>query len=153
MSLNIYGDELIRFQKIKKRPKSRSYDADSMLEYTKEQVFGSGHLIEDKKVQFEPGKRDNFKDGLRPGIVVTPPSQDTNYETEWLPGTSRIENRDQKLTLFSEESDGKTKVTTAFLLQYRSYYKCFTLSARKFKLSADKIMELESKLADLGDLE
>lgn len=144
--MKYFDEDEILFEKIRRKPKEHRYTDKANDEAVLEQIFGSGHLVDDEKVRFGQIERDDFKESKRPGIVITPPSDETGYETEWIPGTGAVNNRNEELTLFLDTWEGKVKKKTAFLIQYRQYYKYFTLSRRVFMLPADKLSELELKL-------
>ncbi|MDY0081054.1 MAG: hypothetical protein GX452_13340 [Ignavibacteriales bacterium] len=147
--MKYFDEDEILFEKIRRKPKELRYSDKTADPAVLEQVFGSGHLVDDSKVSFGQIERDDFKESKRPGIVITPPSEETAFETEWIPGTGAVKNRNEELTLFLDSGQGKVKKKTAFLIQYRQYYKYFTLSSRVFMLPADKLRELELKLNNL----
>lgn len=138
--------DCINFSKIQNKKTKNDFFEEKYSEEIKSQVLGSGHLIDDSLVKFGDNQRDKYKDSPRPGIVTAPPSQNSDYETEWAPGTTKISNRDPLTIIFYSQIDHNANRDTVFLLNYRRYYKCTTLGKRKFKLPADLLAELETKL-------
>ena len=145
-------ESLCKFEKIKRKRKLLDYEAMKYANAAESQCFGSGHSIEDKKVVFDEEERREFKLANRPGVVTVPPSEETFFETEWMPGSTKLGGRDNAFTLYVHKDEGITRKTTAFLLQFRHFYKSSTLSERIFKLNAEKIAELKLKLENLGKM-
>lgn len=150
-------DDYIFFEKIRKRKtreitKEEKIFSKEELELLKSQVFGSIHLNDDSKI---PGfYRDKYyrkdlyakKGKMRPGVVLTSPSDETNYETEWAPMSSQIHDRKLDETVFLLKYVEPVIYDSVLLLTYRSWYKFTTLSERKGKLSLGKQEEIKKKL-------
>ncbi|RMG75793.1 MAG: type II toxin-antitoxin system PemK/MazF family toxin [Bacteroidetes bacterium] len=136
--------ELLRFEKIRRRSKERSYK-EVLSEKFESQTRGSIHLMPDKAVQFDGKVRENYKE-KRPVVVTTPPRPNATYETECAPGTSKYQNRNPKNCIIINAGESNLQKTTAFLLNYRRDYKSSSLGRRIGKFNADKIDELEKKL-------
>lgn len=145
-------DEELIFEKIISRKVKKDYISEKYKEQLDEQSFGSGHAIDDKLVKFDGLYRDNFKESSRPGIVITPPAKDSDFQTEWAPGTTKTANRNPINTILFDSKYG-AKQQTVFLLQYKRYYKCTSLGKKLFKLPTELMDELKAKLEALQNVQ
>lgn len=149
-------DDYIFFEKIRRKAKSKKESEGKYFDFEEEillhsQVFGSIHTIEDSKIpnfHQDKGYRKDYyqKVKIRPGVVTFPPSEETYFETEWAPMSTKIHNRDPQRTVLLLKGLEKVVEDSVILLDYRWWYKFTTLSSRKGKLSAEKREELEKKL-------
>lgn len=99
---------------------------------------GTIWLVDDRKVHFR-GRRDgkSYHVGGRPGVVLFPPEQETQYEVCWIPGSSQLAGRLPDRTVISQN--------TAYLLCEREWYLPWTLESPRGKIAADKLLELQQK--------
>ncbi|MCR4418155.1 MAG: hypothetical protein NUV92_10490 [Ignavibacteria bacterium] len=150
MSSKRFSDDDPVFEKIRrKRKEFYTYEnifSREEVELMKSQVFGSIHTIDDSKIRgFH--EKDNYSTiKIRPGVVITSPSKETNFETEWVPMSSKIYNRNLREVVFLERYKEDVVQDSVILLRYRGWYKFKTLSKRKGKLSYEKQKELIEKL-------
>ncbi|MCX8057034.1 MAG: hypothetical protein N3F03_05420 [Ignavibacteria bacterium] len=149
----LFEDDYILFEKIRrKKERLEREDAEKkfnqkQLELLYSQVFGSIHCIEEIKIPWFFRKKDYYyKIKSRPGAVIIPPSKETNYETQWSPMTTKIQNRDPRETVFLLRGVEQVVQDSALLLTYRWWYKFTSLSERVGKLSERKKMEIQQKL-------
>lgn len=152
-------DDYIFFEKIRRKAKSKKESEGKHFDFEEEillhsQVFGSIHTIEDSKIpnfHQDKGYRKDYyqKVKIRPGVVTFQPSEETYFETEWAPMSTKIHNRDPQRTVLLLKGLEKVVEDSVILLDYRWWYKFTTLSSRKGKLSAVKREELEKKLNSL----
>lgn len=151
--------EKIRRQKRKELTKEEKLFSREELDLLQSQIFGSIHLVDDRKIpgfyidKFYRNDLYSKKSKIRPGVVITPPSAETNYETEWAPMSSNLHNRNPLITVFLKSGVEKVIVDSVILLIYRNWYKFKTLSERKGKLSPKKQEELKQKLNYLKKIE
>lgn len=153
MSFIINDDDYFNFEKFRRKrerynPIDRIFTRDE-IELMQSQIFGSIHTIDDSKIY---GFRKNDFYGrrkIRPGVVSTSPSSETNFETEWIPMSTKIRNRNPKEVVFLEKYKENVMEDSVILLRYRGWYKFKTLSQRKGKLSSIKQEELRKKLEKL----
>lgn len=145
-------DDLIFFEKIR-RKKLKSFPKFSLeeQELLNSQRFGSIHNVNESKIKIFRSK-DPFFQKERPGVVITPP-QEPSYETEWIPMSSKIYNRDPDKVVFLPKWRERVMVDSVILLDYRRWFKFKTLSHKKGELSEGKKIELQNKLRRLKKLE
>lgn len=155
-------EDHIFFEKIRRRRKKFEEENERPIEIfspneiklMNSQVFGSIHSIENIKLK-EFSKSENNKkefyeiNKIRPGVVITSPSKETNYETEWIPMSSKIYNRNPKKTVLLLRFFEDVRVDSVLLLEYRYWFKFKSLSERRGKLSPKKQTELKNKLDNL----
>jgi len=155
--LKYLDKEFFEFEKIIRRKpkeleKKSKFDLFSReeRELINSQIFGSIHTIEDDtKIPNFKEVDDYFRIKARPGVVLTPPTEETNFETQWAPMSSKVFGRNpyDTIILFPELED--VRYTSVILLFYRCWFKFKTLSRRKGKLSEKKKDELRRKLEKL----
>lgn len=146
-------DDYIYFEKLRRKKKFRRYPEFSPEEQKllESQKFGTIHTVSDSKI-WNFKSDDLFFRKERPGVVITPP-QETLYETEWLPMSSKITNRDPERVVFLPKWREKVIVDSVILLDYKRWLKFKTLSHKKGELSEGKKIELQNKLRRLEKLE
>lgn len=156
-------DDYIFFEKIRRRRKKFEDDENDIrrkkfskqeIKLMDSQVFGSIHTVDNTKLKefnkIQTGKLDYFViNKIRPGVVITSPSEETNYETEWIPMSSKIYFRNNDTTVLLLRFFEDVRVDSVLLLEYRYWFKFKTLSERKGMLSERKQMELRIKLNNL----
>lgn len=142
-------DDYVLFEKIRKpRRREENYFDRKYEKEISEQEPGNVHLIEDQKVKFDSRKRDFYYNKLRPGVVRRGP-EPPKYETEWIPFSTKISNRNPSEVVFlSNKSDGVDRNCCALLI-FRRMYKCFTLSEKKSRISQQKMNEINNKVDKL----
>jgi hypothetical protein len=153
MRIVINDDNYFLFEKLRRNRKR--YDPIDKI-FTREeiklmnsQVFGSIHTIDDSKI-YGFHKNDFYsRSKIRPGVVSFSPSSETNFETEWIPMSTKIKNRNSEEVVFLEKYIESVMEDSVILLRYRGWYKFRTLSHRKGKLSDAKRNELRIKLEKL----
>lgn len=149
--------EFFEFEKIIRRKpkeleKKSKFDLFSReeRELINSQIFGSIHTIDDdSKIPGFKVKDDYYINKARPGVVLTPPSEETNYETQWAPMTSKVLERDSYDTVKLLPEFEYVRYPSVILLFYRCWFKFKTLSRRKGELSEKKKDELRKKLEKL----
>lgn len=132
-----------------KQKRNRNYLEEKYGHFTDEQQPGSIHLVSNELVfpNAQAGITDYEKN--RPGAVLVPPSCQTNYETEWIPFTSKISNRNEKEVVFLQKGiDSVDKDSVALLIE-RRWFKCPTLGPRHGRLPNNKVLEIEDKIREL----
>lgn len=150
MNFIINDDDFFHFEKFRRKrerynPIDRIFTRDE-IELMESQVFGSIHAIDDSKI-YGFHKNDFYgRSKIRPGVVSTSPSSETNFETEWIPMSTKIRNRIPDEVVFVDKYKENVVKDSVILLRYRGWYKFKTLSRRKGKLSASKQEELRNKL-------
>lgn len=139
------------FQKIKKKhtKSGRNNYFESRFQGCNDQHLGSVHLIKNSLV-LEMSKETDSIDKKRPGCVLIKPELTNNFETLWVPISSKIKNRNDSTTVFLEPGVDDVTVPSCILLDIRSYYKCTTLESKVGKISNEK---LEEALFKLGNYE
>jgi hypothetical protein len=109
-------------------------NAPVMAEYSAGDIW----LVDDRKVHFDGGRRDDsYHLGARPGVVLIPPDETTRHEVLWIPGSSKLWGRAPSSTVFFRKS--------AFLLCFYEWYLPKTLERRKDKLPDEKLAEMRQK--------
>lgn len=161
--MRLIKDDYLLFEKIRRRNRNKLSKEEkiftkSEIELMSSQTFGSIHTIDDSKIPNFHNAKNLKKDfyqrsKIRPGVVITSPSQETNYETQWAPMTTKVENRHSLFTVFLERGVENVIKDSVILLNYRGWYMFKTLSERKGKLSSGKQDELRRKLENLINLE
>lgn len=161
--MKLIKDDYLLFEKIRRRNRARLTREEriftkSELDLMKSQTFGSIHTIDDRKIPNFYGDKNISKDfylrsKIRPGVVITSPSEETNYETQWVPMTTKVEKREPLYTVFLASKVENVVEDSIILLTYRSWFVFKTLSERKGKLSDEKQKELRQKLNNLLKLE
>ncbi len=159
-------EDYLQFEKSKRRKlkqddefdKRRKLFSEQEIKLLESQVFGSIHTIEDIKIPYFHKKdsisRDYYgKTKIRPGVVITSPSEETNFETEWLPMTSKTYGRNPLKTVLLLKIFESVKIDSVLLLDYRCWFKFKSLSERKGFLSYNKQKELEEKLKNFQSLD
>lgn len=141
------AEELAVFEKIRKKNKRHFGRRNELNKFTNEQIPGSVHPIEDSKVRFDQDKRKDYKDGKRPGCISISPSKDTNYISEWVPFSTKLNNRNDNETVLLLSNIEKVKEDCVALIRYRDNYVCSTLGIRISKLSDEKTNEILDKIA------
>ncbi|MGB9665538.1 MAG: hypothetical protein ACPL25_11570 [Ignavibacteria bacterium] len=148
-----FEEDYIFFEKIRRKKKvyksfERIFTREDK-ELLESQVFGSIHTIDDSKI-FGFHENDNYREiKIRPGVVSISPSAETNFETEWIPMSTKIQNRNPEEIVLLRKYKDNVREDSVILLRYRGWYKFKTLSARKGRLSAEKQEELRKKLNKL----
>ncbi len=161
--MKLIKDDYLLFEKIRRRNRDKLSREEriftkSEIELMKSQTFGSIHTIDDSKIPDFHNARNLKKDfyrrsKIRPGVVITSPSEETNYETQWAPMSTKVGFREPSYTVFLERGVENVIKDSVILLNYRSWYMFKTLSERKGKLSSGKQEELRRKLENLINLE
>lgn len=142
-------DDYDTFQKIKKNYKKSGRDTyfENKFQGCNDQHLGSVHLIKNSLVLEMSKETDSF-DKKRPGCVLIKPELSNNFETLWVPISSKISNRNDSTTVFLEPGVDDVNVPSCILLDFRSYYKCTTLQSKVGKISEKKLEEALNKLGE-----
>lgn len=132
----------------------KDYFEEKYNQYTDIQQQGSVHTVDNKKV-FGSNETDDIliEKKYRPGAVYTPPDKATNYETEWIPFSSKLNNRNPDEVVFLEKDSSGMHKDCVALLEERRWFKCFTLGERKSKLPYEKVLEIIKKIEGIKDEE
>lgn len=141
-------EEEILFQKLLKREKKSFHELEK--EKFADQKFGSIHKVDDSLVHFDDYERDDYKNALRPGVVLMPPEFFSLKQTKWAPMSSKINNRNKDEVLFLEKSKEEVKKDCVVLPLYSEYYTPDTLSKKMAELSDEKKKELAGLMDRIG---
>jgi len=141
-------EELTRYEKIRRKLNKRK--SKYTLKDYENIKFGGIHYVDDRLVLFD-GDRKEFHDSSRPGVVCVEPSEETNKEVCWAPGSHLIDNRPEEEVVFLDKYIEKVPLDTVLLLKYAQWFKPFTIGSRHGKLTYEKMTELQQKCEAIGD--
>lgn len=137
-------DEIVRFEKIRRRRANPSYNDEEYLEQAAAQVPGSIHPVEDRFVHFDEEKRSSFKQGGRPGVITSQPSEETRWQTRWVPFSTRMKNRNADEVVFLRTPEDNVSEDCVALPFFAQSFHCKTPGPRIAKLPDDKLNEIIS---------
>jgi hypothetical protein len=131
-------EHLLLYEKIRKRNRKNKKRKPANF------IVGAIHYVEDRLVHFD-GKRKEFHEGMRPGVVCGFRGEENKLEIRWVPGSHLIKNREENEVVFLESRVEKFRYDTVLLLKYPQWFKPVTLGERYGKLSYEKNIELQQK--------
>lgn len=142
-------EDFLRFEKIRRRPKSVPYLETKFNTYVQSQVPGTIHGIEDSKVGLNRD-REKFKPAHRPGIVIAYPDYHNNFITTWVPLSSKTRrNTDIDYVFLLKNFDGIDR-DAVVLLRFIRKYLCSTLVSFGQQIRNEKLAEIYNKLKRMG---